>query len=192
MRTASTKSEGTPGVADQRLVRRLLPGIAIKRERQETYDREEIAYCKCGEQINIVHGSDRTCNTDKTRLRYPEDTEGLCVFRCRKCGEVANPQPAKSPVSSTRLLGRMSERQKALLNECCKYSISVIGHGYLRLGGYGYAPIRYHYETLCNMEKAGLVEYIGYWKATQKGQDLMRPNDGAEACAPKPTDNPKG
>jgi hypothetical protein len=83
--------------SQQRVVRRLLPGIALKTERLETYDREEIAFCKCGEQINIVYGSDRTCNTDKTRLRYPDDTEGWCVFRCRKCGEVADPQKAKSP-----------------------------------------------------------------------------------------------
>jgi hypothetical protein len=77
----------------RRLVRRLVAGQGRKRDVDEHYDSEEIAYCKCGEQINIVRGSDRTCNTDKTRLRYPDDTEGWCVFRCRNCGEVADPKP---------------------------------------------------------------------------------------------------
>lgn len=60
---------------------------------QETYEGEEAAYCNCGQQINIVRGSNRTSRTDKIRLRYPDDTQGWCVFRCKGCGEVADPKP---------------------------------------------------------------------------------------------------
>jgi hypothetical protein len=85
--------EGVAGSSHQRMVRVLLPGKVKTKQVEETYDSEEIAYCKCGEQINIVRGSDRTWLKDKTRLRYPDDTEGWCVFRCRRCGEVADPKP---------------------------------------------------------------------------------------------------
>lgn len=88
----------------------------------------------------------------------------------------ANKTEATPPVGSGTVLGRMSEREKTLLNECCKYAICTVGNQYYRLGGHGHVPLRWNYATLRNLEKAGLVEYIGYWKATQKGQDLMQPN----------------
>jgi hypothetical protein len=91
----------------------------------------------------------------------------------------ANKEQRPTDVASSAVLGRMSEREKTLLNECCKYAIGTTGNKYYRLGGHGYVPLRWNYATLRNLEKAGLVEYIGYWKATQKGQDLMRPNDQA-------------
>lgn len=79
-------------------------------------------------------------------------------------------------VSYRRLLARMSEREKTLLKECCEYAICTVGKEYYRLGGHGHVPLRYHDATLYKLQKLGLVENHSYWKATQKGQDLMRAN----------------
>jgi len=83
-----TETVKQPPIAAQveRLVRQLL-------NRVETFASEEIAFCVCGEQINIVRGTDQTRRSDGIRLRYPEDVDGWCVFRCRGCGEVAEPRP---------------------------------------------------------------------------------------------------
>ncbi len=61
--------------------------------RIEAYASEVVAFCPCGEQINIVHGSNATMRTDGIRLRYPDDKDGRCVFRCRNCQTEANPSP---------------------------------------------------------------------------------------------------
>lgn len=85
------------GVGSGRLVRRLGPIDSLGMAgRTETYASEEVAFCSCGEQINIVHDSDVTNRTDRIRLRYPDDTEGWCAFRCRNCHQEAKPTPNAS------------------------------------------------------------------------------------------------
>lgn len=77
-----------------RLVRHLGPIDSLGMAgRIETYASEEVAFCSCGEQINIVHDSDVTNRMDRIRLRYPDDTEGWCAFRCRNCHQEAKPTP---------------------------------------------------------------------------------------------------
>jgi len=93
MRTTTEQKSEVAAVAVQRMVRRLNSLEPNGSASEETYDSEETAYCNCGEQINIVRGSNRTSRRDKIRLRYPDDTQGWGVFRCRKCGEVADPKP---------------------------------------------------------------------------------------------------
>lgn len=94
---APTEERAQQGRSLVRLVRRLepIPDLGYP-ARTETYSREEIAFCQCGEQINIVHGSDRTNRRDRIRLRYPDDTQGWCAFRCRNCHAEAKPLPNES------------------------------------------------------------------------------------------------
>lgn len=67
---------------------------------------------------------------------------------------------------------KLSAQQLALLNECCQYNISDQGKKYYRLGGHGYAPIRYNEHTLSILKQEGLVEYKSYWSATELGKKV--------------------
>lgn len=66
---------------------------------------------------------------------------------------------------------KLSANQLALLKECCQYNISDQGRKYYRLGGSGYAPIRYNAHTLSILKQKGLVQYTGYWAATEAGKN---------------------
>ncbi len=68
---------------------------------------------------------------------------------------------------------KLSNNQIALLKECCQYNISDYGKQYYRLGGYGFARIRYNHRTLRVLKENGLVEYKGYWVATEAGKELV-------------------
>ena len=72
----------------------------------------------------------------------------------------------------------LSNTQLHLLDECTRYSISEDRNragrsAYYRLGGYGFTPIRYNWHTLRVLEKRGLVEYVGYWQATEEGKAFI-------------------
>jgi hypothetical protein len=59
-----------------------------------------------------------------------------------------------------------------LLGECCKFSIheSIASKDYYRLGGHGTVSMRYDFRTLRTLEKLGLIEQKGGWRATEKGR----------------------
>jgi hypothetical protein len=68
---------------------------------------------------------------------------------------------------------KISPHQTQLLRECCKYKISSFAQRYLRLGGSGEVPMRYNANTLRILSGHGLVEYVGYWQATEAGKAFI-------------------
>jgi hypothetical protein len=44
--------------------------------------------CSCGQKALIEHGSKNTFRKDRKRIFYsPDESEGICAFRCRNCLE---------------------------------------------------------------------------------------------------------
>lgn len=74
------------------------------------------------------------------------------------------PEATEKPV-------KLTLRDVALLRECDQYAI-LDDHGtYYRLGGHGYAPIRYNRASLPRLGRMGLVAYrMGRWKTTPAGR----------------------
>lgn len=68
---------------------------------------------------------------------------------------------------------RLTQPQLALLHECSTYSISIDQKRYYRIGGSGFAPIRFNDNTMRVLEKKGMVEYKGYWTATEAGKERI-------------------
>jgi hypothetical protein len=73
---------------------------------------------------------------------------------------------------------KLTAHQLRLLAECYDYSVSEqrLCSGrmvYYRLGGSGYVPVRYNRHTLPKLRELGLVEYHGYYRASQKGRQFL-------------------
>lgn len=70
---------------------------------------------------------------------------------------------------------KLSENQFALLNECCIYHImdDWCHRKFYRLGGHGYARVRYNRATMRFLERDDLVRSDGGYVATEKGRALI-------------------
>lgn len=69
---------------------------------------------------------------------------------------------------------KLTARDLALIDECDRYSVSDDGSGYYRLGGHGYAPIRYNHASLRRLRRGGWVDdSAGYYKATPAGRAAL-------------------
>lgn len=68
---------------------------------------------------------------------------------------------------------KLKPRELKLLEAAVKYGISDLTNQYYCLGGHGMVPVRFHWLTLPNMAKRGLVVHESYWKGTEKGAALL-------------------
>lgn len=87
---------------------------------------------------------------------------------------------------------KLSPNQAALLNECCTYHIMDDWNKkrFYRLGGYGYAQIRYNRNTMRFLERHALVRSDGGYVATDRGRALRDAIIAAEVSTETPPSQP--
>ena len=71
-------------------VQAILPGNSYIDVDCNSGDKRHIkkSKCRCGQSI-LIERDWPTCRTDGKRIFYPDEPDtGLCVFRCKGCGDV--------------------------------------------------------------------------------------------------------
>lgn len=71
---------------------------------------------------------------------------------------------------------KLSKYQLAILQECCKYSLTKLYRdaGLYRLGGYGQSPLVYRWRTFKKLQDEGLLISGIVYETTEKGRELIK------------------